>query len=194
MATTANPASSPRTDTDIGRRVLSTLAVGRLVNRWPGLLPPQPALGRVDRVGPRRATSGFRHLGSPAKRSRGPPHAVPLRHLPGAVLTHAARRGTTRCPVTRCRPSCQQWEPWQKSRCDRRRRGGAALELSSRYGTKKPVTSKMAWAVGPGAGATKVTERVPPVPTVTAFARSSPTGKLRVELVGSFIGAGPRYR
>jgi len=42
-------------------------------------------------------------------------------------------------------------------------------------------------------GATKVIERVTPAPraTVTALARSSPTGKLRVELVGLFVATGP---
>src|SRR5450759_4685009 len=54
----------------------------------------------------------------------------------------------------------------------------------------------MAWAVGPLLGATKVIERVPPAPraTVTALARSSPSGKLRVEEVGLFIATGPTER
>src|SRR6202142_2094368 len=54
----------------------------------------------------------------------------------------------------------------------------------------------MTWAVGPRVAAAYVAERVPPAPraAVIALARSSPTGKLRVELVGSFMGFGPIYR
>src|ERR1035437_5930409 len=51
----------------------------------------------------------------------------------------------------------------------------------------------MAWAVGPLLGATKAIDRVPPAPraTVTALARSSPTGRLRVELPGLLVATGP---
>src|ERR1035437_3672146 len=54
----------------------------------------------------------------------------------------------------------------------------------------------MTWAVGPEVGAAYVTERVPPPlrATVTALARSSLSGKLRVELVGLFIATGPIER
>src|SRR5450830_1313277 len=54
----------------------------------------------------------------------------------------------------------------------------------------------MTWAVFPRVGAAYVTERVP-VPlraTVTALARSSLSGKLRVEEVGLFIATGPMKR
>jgi hypothetical protein len=59
---------------------------------------------------------------------------------------------------------------------------------------KYPVTSKRRWVVGPEVGATNVALRVPPAPraTVTQLARSSPTGKLRFELVGLFVATGPR--
>jgi hypothetical protein len=52
VATTANPASSPQTDTDIGRRVCSTLAVGRLVNQWPDLEDRASARCGLEIVGP----------------------------------------------------------------------------------------------------------------------------------------------
>src|ERR1035437_6623231 len=54
----------------------------------------------------------------------------------------------------------------------------------------------MTWAVGPEVGAAFVIERVPePLrATVTALARSSLSGKLRVELVGLFWANGPMAR
>src|SRR5664280_1413823 len=59
---------------------------------------------------------------------------------------------------------------------------------------KYPVTSKITWVVVPGVGATYVTESVPPPPraAVIPLARSSFTGKLRVEEVGLFWATGPR--
>ena len=52
----------------------------------------------------------------------------------------------------------------------------------------------MAWRLDRD-GAAKVTQRASgPRATVTALARSSPTGKLSVELVGLFVATGPMNR
>jgi hypothetical protein len=58
------------------------------------------------------------------------------------------------------------------------------------------VTSKTTWVLEVASRATYVTLSFPPVPSAlwTEFARVSPSGKLRVDVVGALVGAGVNDR